>query len=271
MMKCQLFGIVSSMTLKEREEFANLLLKDVHLRSVLFGLNSVQLGDLIYFSSCAAPSAEGEFSYNGGFLKYRDASAVRTLLEANGGVAMTGDLNMGSHAITSVGNVDGVDVSAISLSSQPAAATGSIPCNSQRITGVGAPSADDDACTKGYVDAIAEGLSPKESVRVRAQGNVNLANELENGDTLDGVTLATGDRVLCDQQTTSSQDGIYVVVASGAAGRADDFAAGENAAGTFVFVCEGTDADAGIRLHEQQGLGRDRNGCHEGRCISGGV
>ena len=87
-------------------------------------------------------------------------------------------------------------------------------------------------------------MSWKEAVRLRAQGNIDLSNALENGDTIDGVVLATGDRVLCDQQTTGSQDGVYVVPSSGAASRATDWAAAEQAAGWVVAVQEGTvDAD----------------------------
>lgn len=57
------------------------------------------------------------------------------------------------------------------------------------------------------------------SVDVIATSNVATANGLENGDTVDGVTLKTGDLVLLTAQTTASQNGIYTVPASGAATR----------------------------------------------------
>jgi hypothetical protein len=60
------------------------------------------------------------------------------------------------------------------------------------------------------------------TVRVASTGNVAIASELENGDTVDGVTLATDDRVLLKDQTAGAENGIYVVVASGAASRASD-------------------------------------------------
>jgi hypothetical protein len=70
---------------------------------------------------------------------------------------------------------------------------------------------------------------------------VNLSTELENGDTLNGVTLATNDRVLVKNQSTGSQNGIYVVQASGAALRATDAnASSEFQRGSFVFVTAGT-------------------------------
>ena len=72
------------------------------------------------------------------------------------------------------------------------------------------------AATKGYVDAARSGLDVKQSVRAATTGPINIATDLEDGDTLDTtVTLATGDRVLVKNQSTSSENGIYVVQASG--------------------------------------------------------
>lgn len=100
---------------------------------------------------------------------------------------------------------------------------------------------------KSYVDAVAQGLSPKTSVRVATTANGNLATAFENGDTIDGVTLATHDRVLVKDQSSAAENGIYVVNASGAPTRALDFDSNaEVQAGAFVFVEEGTvNADSG--------------------------
>lgn len=106
--------------------------------------------------------------------------------------------------------------------------------------------------TKGYVDAARSGLDVKQSVRVATTGPVNIATQLEAGDTLDTtVTLVAGNRVLVKDQSTSSENGIYIVQASGAAVRAADANGtadtGEVSGGTFVFVEEGTvNADAGF-------------------------
>ncbi|KQY27173.1 hypothetical protein [Rhizobium sp. Root482] len=62
----------------------------------------------------------------------------------------------------------------------------------------------------------------KTPVRAASTANVNLANGLENGDTIDGVTLATGNRVLLLGQTAPAENGIYTVVSSGAASRSAD-------------------------------------------------
>ena len=66
----------------------------------------------------------------------------------------------------------------------------------------------------------AQAVFDTQIVRAASTANVALANELENGDTLDGVTLATGDAVLLKDQTAAAENGIYTVVASGAATRA---------------------------------------------------
>jgi len=137
-------------------------------------------------------------------------------------------------------------VKAYSLTSF-AAPTASLTMNSQKITNLAAPTDDNDAATKAYVDAARAGLDVKQSVRAATTANVDLSSALENGDVIDGVTLATGDRVLVKNQSTASQNGIYVVQASGAAVRATDFDAdAEVTPGAFAFVEEGTtNADTG--------------------------
>jgi hypothetical protein len=122
--------------------------------------------------------------------------------------------------------------------------TGAIAMGTNKITGLGTPTDSADAATKAYVDAVTEGLHIHPSVVAATTANVDLANALENGDTLDGVTLATGNRVLVKNQTTQSENGIYVVAASGAPTRATDFdAPAEIDGGDFVFVTGGTAND----------------------------
>jgi len=94
---------------------------------------------------------------------------------------------------------------------------------------------------KRYVDAIAEGLHIHAAVVAATTANVTLASAVDNGKTLDGVTLATGNRILVKNQTTESENGIYIVSASGAPTRAADFnSAAEIHGGDFVFVTGGT-------------------------------
>jgi len=124
------------------------------------------------------------------------------------------------------------------LNSLPAP-TGDLSLNSQKITNLATPTAASDAATKGYVDNAIAGLSWKD-VRVASTANVTLASGVENGDTIDGVTLATGDRVLLKNQSTGAENGIYTVNASGAPTRATDYDADTEIASSAVIVDEGT-------------------------------
>lgn len=117
----------------------------------------------------------------------------------------------------------------------------SFSMNSQTITNLATPVNSADAATKGYVDAVSEGLHIHAAARVYVNSNIDLSTALEAGDIIDGVTLIAGDRVLVNAQTTGSQNGIYVVQSSGAAVRATDFdTALEIASGDFIYVSEGT-------------------------------
>jgi len=123
---------------------------------------------------------------------------------------------------------------------QMAAPTSAVAMNSQKITGLADPTGDNDAANKGYVDGVAQGLDVKDSVVATTTANGTLSTAFANGQSIDGVTLQTGDRILIKNQTTASQNGIYNVNASGAPSRTTDMATGSNAAGAFVFVEEGT-------------------------------
>ena len=126
--------------------------------------------------------------------------------------------------------------------------TGTIDVSSARITSLATPTQTTDAATKAYVDAQLQGLDVKNSVRVATTANGTLSSAFANNSTVDGVTLATGDRILLKDQSTGSQNGIYTVNASGAPTRATDFDAdSEVTGGTFFFVEEGTvNADNGF-------------------------
>jgi hypothetical protein len=128
--------------------------------------------------------------------------------------------------------------------------TGAIAMGTNKITGLGTPTDATDAATKAYVDSAAQGIDWKASVRAATTANVTLASDLENGDVLDGVTLATGDRVLVKDQSTGSENGIYVVKESGAPDRSTDADSNAEVTANFaVFVEQGTvNADSGFTL-----------------------
>jgi hypothetical protein len=108
------------------------------------------------------------------------------------------------------------------------------------ITGLGTPSSGSDAATKTYVDNLITGIKTRIICRAASTANVVIATALENGDTLDGVTLATSDRVLLKNQTTASENGVYTVVASGSASRDTEYDVISELAGQLVIIQEGT-------------------------------
>jgi hypothetical protein len=128
---------------------------------------------------------------------------------------------------------------------QFAAPTAALSVNGQRVTGLADPVSAQDAATKGYVDAAVNGTDWKQSVRAATTGDIVLSGL----HTVDGITLAVGDRVLVKEQASMEDNGLYVV-ASGAWTRTSD--ADSNAkvtAGLSVMVEEGlTQADTQWRM-----------------------
>lgn len=108
------------------------------------------------------------------------------------------------------------------------------------FTGVPTPVAGSDAVPKSYVDSLAAGLSWKQSAVVASTANVVLATGLVAGQSIDGVVLAAGDRVLLKNQTTTTENGIYVATAAGAAARAADADTGLELQSAAIFIQKGT-------------------------------
>src|SRR6056300_776761 len=117
--------------------------------------------------------------------------------------------------------------------------SGVIDVNNSRLTNVTDPTGTQDAATKGYVDAVKQALDIKDSVRVATTANITIASDLNVGDTIDGVTLADGDRVLVKDQSTASENGIYTA-GSSPVRAADANTSAEVTSGMFCFVEEGT-------------------------------
>ncbi len=109
------------------------------------------------------------------------------------------------------------------------------------VSGV-TPTSDAHFATKGYVDSTSEGLDVKQSCKVATTANITLSGT----QTIDGVAVSADERVLVKDQSTASENGIYLCKASSWV-RSDDLATGANAAGAFTFVEQGsTNADIGF-------------------------
>jgi hypothetical protein len=192
------------------------------------------------------------------------ASFDSTNFTVNGGAVSANDITIGTTALTigetttSLSGLQQLDVDNITINGNEISSTdtdgnislnpdgnGTVDLNSTRITSLADPVNPQDAATKAYVDAARSGLDVKQSVRVATTANITLSNT----QTVDGVALNVGDRVLVKDQTDPIENGLYVVSLTGWTRAADADEPNEVSAGLFVFVEEGsTNADSGFVL-----------------------
>jgi hypothetical protein len=180
---------------------------------------------------------------NKGYVDTQDALK----LSLSGGT-MSGSIAMGSNSITGLAApsasgdatnksyVDTQDATRLALAG--GTMSGAIAMGTSKITGLGTPTADGDAATKAYVDSVAQGLDVKGSCRAATTANITLSGT----QTIDGVAVIAGDRVLVKDQSTAANNGIYVV-ASGSWSRSADADTWAELVGAFTFVEEGTTND----------------------------
>ena len=204
------------------------------------------------------------------------AGSIANAKLANDGITIGSDDTSLGDTITDLNGLTSVDVDNITLDANTVSTTNSngnlvlapngtgavnVPSGYEARAGFG----DDSLVNKSYVDAVANGLDVKASVKVAT--TANLAATYNNGNgtltassngaiAVDGVTLSANDRVLVKDQTTQTQNGFYKVTATGSGGAAfvltrtpDADAASELTGGAFTFVEEGTaNADNGYVL-----------------------
>jgi hypothetical protein len=230
------------------------------------GLTSYAVGDLIYASGGAtlaklADVATGNALISGGVTtaplwgKIGLTTHISgTLAIGNGGTGATslttnGILYGGStvSATASANNsilvTNGSGVPSLSTTIPAFTAGGDIAMGGNKITGAADPSSAQDYATKAYVDSVAIGIMDfKNSVRAATTANITLSG----AQTIDGVSVIAGDRVLVKNQSTASANGIYVCAAGSWSRSSDADASSEVTGGMFVFVTEGsTQADTG--------------------------
>jgi hypothetical protein len=175
-----------------------------------------------------------------------DETGTGSLVFANNptmsGVTINGNLTLsGSGLVAS--NINDFDTAVrTNRLDQMSAPTADVSFNNVKITNLAAPTSDNDAATKAYVDAARMGLDVKQSVRVATTASITLSGT----QTIDNVSVIAGDRVLVKNQSTASENGIYVVAAGSWSRASDADSSSEVTAGMFTFVSEGTaNADSG--------------------------
>ena len=127
-------------------------------------------------------------------------------------------------------------------------ASSSVSISGGSITGIGSPSSNTDVAIKSYVDEAVAGLRTRIIAECATTANVNLSNGLEAGDAIDGITLVAGDRVLVKDQSTATENGLYIAVASGTASRDPEYDTIAELSGGLIVVNQGSTNDNKIFL-----------------------
>jgi hypothetical protein len=214
--RAQLPSVITSQIDNDAVTYAKI--QNVTATDRLLGRSSAGAGDVEEIACSAAGRA---------LLDDADATAQRTTLGL-GNVDNTSDAAKPVSTATQTALNLKAPLASPALTGTPSAPTAGAGTNTTQIATT--------AFVATAVDAAKQGLSIKQSCRTATTANITLSGL----QTIDGVTVAAGDRVLVKDQSTGSANGIYVA-ASGAWSRASDFDAGADVVeGAFTFVEEGT-------------------------------
>ena len=204
------------------------------------------------FSSTISGSVNGNAATATTLATARDISltgdATATISSFNGSANVSGALtfatvnsNVGTFTKLTVNGKGLVTAASQASRSDLSAPTADISNGGFRITSLAEPSSSTDAATKNYVDSVAQGLDVKASVVAATTANITLSAP----QTIDGIAVIAGDRVLVKNQTTASANGIYLV-AAGSWTRTTDADTFAELISAFVFIERGTvNADTG--------------------------
>lgn len=206
---------------------------------------TVQLADITDLTSGARDFLLTPSSSNLSSL-VSDETGSGSLVFANNptlsGVTVNGNLTIGGSGLVSTNINDFHTAVRSSRLDQMSAPSSDVSFNNVKITNLAAPTSDNDAATKAYVDAARMGLDVKASVRVATTANITLSGT----QSIDGISVIAGDRVLVKNQSAASENGIYVVAAGSWSRASDANSDAKVTTGLFTFVSEGTaHADSG--------------------------
>jgi hypothetical protein len=245
-------GVADSDTDDLSEGSNNLYYTDARVDSYVSG--SMDTDDLsegstnLYYTDARS---RGAISTGDDYIDYNSSTGAITLDTANAATVAyvdqeVSDVNNTINGLTTTDISEGSNLYYTDARARDAVAAGDNTLTYNSSTGVFTANTSTLAL-KSYVDsqvsASAQGLDVKQSVRVATTGNITLSGT----QTIDGVSLSAGDRVLVKDQTDGTENGLYVVVDGGAWTRTTDADSdSEVTAGLFTFVTEGTSyADTG--------------------------
>lgn len=175
-----------------------------------------------------------------------DLSYTSPSFNGSGNVTATGTLansgvTAGTYTKVTVDAKGRTTAGATASLSDLSAPTGSLSIGSQLLTNVATPVSDTDGANKAYVDSVAQGLDTKASCVAGTTANIILLGE----QTIDGVAVVAGNRVLVKNQTLSQNNGIYVASAT-TWSRSADANTWDELVSAYVFIEQGTtQADSG--------------------------
>jgi hypothetical protein len=204
------------------------------------------------FSNTIVGSVTGNAGTANTWTTARDLSltgdATATLTGVNGSANVSAALtlatvnsNVGSFTKLTVNGKGLVTAATAAVLADLGTTTANFSMNGFKITNLADPTSDQDAATKYYVDSVAQGLDVKASVLAATTANITLSG----AQTIDGVSVVAGDRVLVKNQTAQAENGIYVA-ASGIWARSADANTWDELVSAYTFVEQGTvNADTG--------------------------